>query len=210
MAHSWHLEHCSRIHFYSEEVAIAQWQQLHPEEYCEAFDLDDAAAEDAEDDPEVPVDPFHSGVESYGIAGDESCAHAVVAAACDACYSFRTDRCLACHAVEQDIAQRDEPIPVADSDGCCFPCGDVPVPAWLPSLDLHRVYHGDGGDIAAEAACDADFLPLDHELRSVGQKIPSKHSKPMKEGVACDADSQEPWLCLSALLPPWEVTLRDC
>ena len=31
-AHSWHLEHCSRMRFYSEGAAIAQWQQLHPEE----------------------------------------------------------------------------------------------------------------------------------------------------------------------------------
>ena len=88
--------------------------------------MDDGAA--VEDDPEVPSDPFHSGVESYGIAGDESYARAAAAAYC----SFRIDRCLACRA-EQDIAQQDEPIPVADSEGCCFPCGDDPVPSWLPS-----------------------------------------------------------------------------
>jgi len=208
VAHSWQLEHCSRMHFYSEGAAIVQWQQLHPEE-CEAFGLDDGVVAAAEDDPEVPSDPFHSEVESYGIAGDESYARAVAVAACDAaCCSFRIDRCLACRA-EQDIAQRDEPIPVAESDGCCFPCGDDPVPSWLPSLDL-RVLRGDGGDTAVEAACDADFLPLGPEHRSMDQKIPSKHSKPKMEGVAHGADSPEPWLCLSALLLPWEVTLKMC
>ena len=94
--------------------------------------MDDGAA--VEDDPEVPSDPFHSGVESYDIVGAESYARAAAAAANGAAAycSFRIDRCLACRA-EQDIAQQDEPIPVADSEGCCFPCGDDPVPSWLPS-----------------------------------------------------------------------------